>query len=62
MNKDSWIALIIAFALTVLVTMPLYYSRAEIGRKGKMSEGSDKKVKRPIKSMGNKSFSVSSDG
>ena len=41
MNKDSWIALIIASLITIIATTPLYYSLNYVsGSKGKMSEGS----------------------
>ena len=45
MNKDSWIALIIAIIITVIASTPLYYSRDYArGSQGKFSEGSDTKV------------------
>lgn len=40
-NKDSWIALIIASIITMVVAAPLYYSS---GSKAKISEGSDTKA------------------
>ena len=46
MNKDSWIALIIASIITIIASTPLYYSR---GSKSKFSEGSDTKVTEPMK-------------
>ena len=46
MNKDSWIALIIASIISIIAATPLYYSR---GQKGKFSEGSDKKLTEPMK-------------
>jgi len=50
MNKDSWIALIIASIITVLAATPLYYSRDySHGAKGKTSEGSDTKTTEPMK-------------
>ena len=42
-NKDSWIALIIASIITMIVAAPLYYSS---GSKAKISEGSDTKSDR----------------
>ena len=42
MNKDSWIALIIAIIITVIASTPLYYSRDYArGSQGKFSEGSE---------------------
>ena len=41
MNKDSWIALIIASIITIIASTPLYYSS---GSKAKISEGSDTKA------------------
>lgn len=42
MNKDSWIALIIAIIITVIASTPLYYSRDySLGSQGKFSEGSE---------------------
>jgi hypothetical protein len=50
MNKDSWIALIIASIITIIVSIPLYYSQDySHGLKGKLSEGSDTKVSEPMK-------------
>ena len=50
MNKDSWIALIIASIITIAVATPLYYSRDySHGTKGKISEGSDTKTPEPMK-------------
>ena len=49
MNKDSWIALIIAGVITFLAATPLYYSRGPIGSKGRLSEGSDSKTIEPMK-------------
>ena len=47
MNKDSWIALIIAIIITVIASTPLYYSRDYArGSQGKFSEGSEP-MKRP---------------
>jgi hypothetical protein len=46
MNKDSWIALIIASIITIIASTPLYYSR---GSKNKFSEGSETKVSEPMK-------------
>jgi len=49
MNKDSWIALIIASIITIIASTPLYYSRDySRGSKNKFSEGSDTKVTEPI--------------
>ena len=48
MNKDSWIALIIASIITIIAAAPLYYSRNYApGPKDKFSEGSDKKMTAP---------------
>ena len=48
MNKDSWIALIIAIIITVIASTPLYYSRDySRGSQAKFSEGSE-----PIKRTG----------
>ena len=45
MNKDSWLALIIASIITIIVSTPLYYSQDySHGVKGKLTEGSDTKV------------------
>ena len=53
MNKDSWIALIIAIIITVIASTPLYYSRDYArGSQGKFSEGSDKKGSEPMKRTG----------
>ena len=50
MNKDSWIALIIASIITIIAATPLYYSRDySHGAKGKISEGSDTKATEPMK-------------
>ncbi len=50
MNKDSWIALIIASIITIAAATPLYYSRDySHGTKGKISEGSDTKTTEPMK-------------
>ena len=50
MNKDSWIALIIASIITIIASTPLYYSRDYSHRaKGKISEGSDTKATEPMK-------------
>ena len=50
MNKDSWIALIIASIITIIAATPLYYSRDySHGAKGKASEGSDTKTIEPMK-------------
>ena len=50
MNKDSWIALIIASIITIIASTPLYYSRDySRGAKGKISEGSDTKATDPMK-------------
>ena len=49
MNKDSWIALIIASIITIVAATPLYYSRDySRGAKGKISEGSDTKTTKPM--------------
>ena len=50
MNKDSWIALVIASIITIITSTPLYYSRDySRGSKSKFSEGSDTKVTEPMK-------------
>ena len=50
MNKDSWIALIIASIITVIATTPIYYSRDYAREpKGKISEDSDTKITEPMK-------------
>ena len=46
MNKDSWIALIIASIITIIAATPLYYSREP---KGKILEGSDTILTEPMK-------------
>ena len=49
MNKDSWIALIIASIITIIASAPLYYSRDySRGSKSKFLEGSDTKMTEPI--------------
>ena len=49
MNKDSWIALIIASIITIIVSIPLYLSQDySHGLKGNLSEGSDTKVSEPM--------------
>ena len=53
MNKDSWIALMIASIITIIAATPLYYSRDySRGSKGKISEGSDTKTTEPMKRTG----------
>ena len=50
MNKDSWIALMIASIITIIAATPLYYARDySRGSKDKISEGSDTKMTEPIK-------------
>ena len=50
MNKDSWIALIIASVITIIAATPLYYSRDyALEPKGKFSEGSDTKMEKSMK-------------
>ena len=50
MNKDSWIALMIASIITIIAATPLYYARDySRGSKDKMSEGSDTKTTEPMK-------------
>ena len=50
MNKDSWIALMIAGIITIIASTPLYYSRDySHGAKDKISEGSDTKATEPMK-------------
>ncbi len=49
MNKDSWIALVIASIITIIASKPLYYSRDDSREsKSKFSEGSDTKVTEPM--------------
>ena len=49
MNKDSWIALIIASIITIIASTPLYYSRDYPREsKSRFSEGSDTKVTEPM--------------
>ena len=53
MNKDSWIALIIAIIITVIASTPLYYSRDYArGSQSKYSEGSETKGAEPMKRTG----------
>ena len=53
MNKDSWIALIIASIITIIASIPLYYSQDySRGSKSKFSEDSDTKVSEPMKRTG----------
>ncbi len=53
MNKDSWIALIIASIITIIASTPLYYSRDYSHEsKSEFSEGSDTKVSEPMKRTG----------
>ena len=60
MNKDSWIALIIASIITIIASIPLYYSRDySHGAKGKISEGSDTKTIEPMKRIDQISGSTS---
>ena len=50
MNKDSWIALIIASIITVIAATPIYYFRDYArGPEGKISEDSDTKITEPMK-------------
>ena len=50
MNKDSWIALIIASIITIIAVTPLYYSRDYVREpKGKILEGSDTILTEPMK-------------
>ena len=49
MNKDSWIALIIASIITILAATPLYYSRGPIESKDEFSEDSSTKATEPMK-------------
>jgi len=52
MNKDSWIALIIASVITIIAATPIFYSRDYAGgSKSKISEGSDKKMTEPMKGI-----------
>ena len=53
MNKDSWIALVIASIITIIASTPLYYFRDySRGSKNKFSEGSETKVSEPINRTG----------
>ena len=53
MNKDSWIALVIASIITIIASTPLYYFRDySRGSKSKFSEGSETKVSEPINRAG----------
>ena len=53
MNKDSWIALVIASIITIIASTPLYYFRDYSGgSKSKFSEGSETKVSEPINRTG----------
>ena len=50
MNKDSWIALIIASIITIIASTPLYYSRDYSNEsKVKFPEDSDTKAAEPMK-------------
>ena len=50
MNKDPWIALIIAGITTIIAATPLYYSRDySRGSKDKFLEGLDTKMTEPMK-------------
>ena len=50
MNKDPWIALVIAIIITITAATPLYYSRDYArGPKDKISEGADTKMTEPMK-------------
>ena len=60
MNKDSWIALIIANIITVLAATPLYYARGPIEWRTKFSEGSDKNAFEPMKRTNNRTEPTSS--
>ena len=52
MNKDSWVAFVIATIITIIATTPLYYSRDYIrGSKDKISEGSDIKITLLVKEI-----------
>ena len=45
MNKDSWIALIIASVITIVAATPIFYSRDYASEpRDKMTEGSDAKT------------------
>ncbi len=62
MNKDSWIALIIASVITIIAVTPLYYSRDYArGPKGKFLEGSDTKLTEPMKRTERKTEPLSED-
>ena len=61
MNKDSWIALIIAGIITILLATPLYYSRGPIGSKGRLSEGSRSKTIEPMKRSNENALATSMD-
>tara|TARA_B100000686_G_C16291393_1_gene713837 strand:- start:418 stop:606 length:189 start_codon:yes stop_codon:yes gene_type:complete len=61
MNKDSWIALIIAGTITILVATPLYYSRGSIGSKERLSEGSGSKAIEPMQRSNDSSPATNMD-
>jgi len=46
MNRDPRIALIVTSIITIIITMPFYYSRES---KDKFSEGSGTKATQPMK-------------
>ncbi len=59
MNKDSWIALIIASIITLIAATPLYYSRDYAhGPSGKLSEGSRTKAIEPMKRTEGNTFTA----
>ncbi len=48
MNKDSWIALIIASIITIVAATPIFYSRDNAnGPKGTISEDTNTKITEP---------------
>ncbi len=50
MNKDSWIALIIASIITIIAATPIYYSRDYArGPEGTISEDTNTKITEPMK-------------
>ena len=50
MNKDSWIALVIASIITIIAATPILYSRDYAGgSKSNISGGSDTKMTEPMK-------------
>jgi len=57
MNKDSWIALIIASIITIIAATPIFYSRDY--KKDKISQDSDTKMTEPMKRTEGKTGPIS---